>query len=101
MSCGSQNLRTTCSLEKGPTEICWDSTAACFIGNDVIETIELDDDGEGYTCGSDYSESDSDLDAPFTSEDLSLCEEGSFEDAPYPNRKRRLNVQFLFTFCYG
>ena len=76
----------------GPTEICWDSTAACFIGNDVIETIEVDDDGEEYTCDSDYSDSDSDLDAPFTSEDLSLCGEASFEDASYPNRKRRLNV---------
>ncbi len=70
------------------------STAACFIGNDVIETIEIDDDGEEYTCGSDYSDSDSDLDEPFISEaeDLSLCGEATFEDAPYTNRKRRLNV---------
>ena len=76
----------------GPTEICWDSTAACFIANDVIETIEIEDDGEEYICVSDDSDSDSDIDAPFTSEDLSLCEEASYEDAPYTNRKRRLNV---------
>ena len=76
----------------GPTEICWDSTAACFIANDVIETIEIEDDGEEYICVSDDSDSDSDIDAPFTSEDLTLCEEASYEDAPYTNRKRRFNV---------
>ncbi len=76
----------------GPTEICWDSTASCFIANDEIEKIEIDDDGEEYTCRSDFSDSDSYIDASFTSEDLSLCGEAGNEDAPYTNQKRRFNV---------
>jgi hypothetical protein len=70
----------------GPTQIAWDVTTACFIGQ--LEGAHDDDAEDDYYCSSDGDDSDSDLDAPFTQEDNDLCTQAIEAESRLTPRKR-------------
>jgi hypothetical protein len=75
----------------GPTEISWDSTTSSFIPKeDIYMGAEVDEDDD-YECTSDCSDTDSDLDALPTREELALCDALSDGMDRITPRKRRYN----------
>ena len=75
----------------GPTEISWDSTTSSFIPTeDIYMGAEVDEDDD-YECTSDCSDTDSDLDALPTREELALCDALSDGMDRITPRKRRYN----------
>ena len=82
----ANNLFITKGGKLGPSEIAWDPMNACFLPSEENEVFDSDDDDE-YTCGSDSSDCESDLDV-FTPEDFDMCVPGIDHDNSSVSRKR-------------
>jgi hypothetical protein len=76
----------------GTTEICWDSSTASFMTDDDVAIDENQADNDDYEYVYDTSDTDSDIDATLTPEDLGLCLPLCDEITRYSFRKRPHDV---------
>jgi hypothetical protein len=76
----------------GTTEICWDSSTASFITDDDVAIEENQAENDDYEYVYDTSDTDSDIDAGLTPDDLGLCLPLCDEVTRYSFRKRPHDV---------